>query len=103
MKHDIMISSKGNSKNPDPLDKLFENLDFTPNQNHVIIDIGKNLIYCKGGEKVVNEEMAVFKGYLRSLMRQLKLLKKAINEKNIEEAEKLINELIEDTQNNIED
>lgn len=55
MKHDIMISSKGNSKNPDPLDKLFENLDFTPNQNHVIIDIGENLIYCKGGEKVVNE------------------------------------------------
>ena len=52
---------------------------------------------------MVNEEMAVFKGYLRSLMRQLKLMKKAINEKNIEEAEKLINELIEDTQNNIED
>lgn len=52
---------------------------------------------------MVNEEVAVFKGYLRSLMRQLKLLKKAINEKNIEEAEKLINELIEDTQNNIED
>lgn len=47
--------------------------------------------------------MAVFKGYLRSLMRQLKLLKKAISEKNFEEAEKLINELIEDTQNNIED
>ena len=76
MKHDIMISSKGNSDKPKPLDKLFGNLDFTPNQNHVIIDIGKNLIYCKGGEKVVNEEMAVFKGYLRSLMRQLKLLKK---------------------------
>lgn len=52
---------------------------------------------------MVNEEMAVFKCYLRSLMRQLKLLKKAIDEKNIEEAEKLINELIEDTQNNIED
>ncbi|MDO4325159.1 MAG: hypothetical protein Q4E24_03835 [bacterium] len=51
----------------------------------------------------MNEEMAVFKGYLRSLMRQLKLLKKAIHEKNFEEAEKLIDELIEDTQNNIED
>ena len=46
------------------------------------------------------EEMAVFKGYLRSLMRQLKLLKKAINTKDFEQ---LIDELIEDTQNNIED
>ncbi len=49
------------------------------------------------------EEMAVFKGYLRSLMRQLKLLKKAISEQNFTEAEKIIDELIEDTQNNIED
>lgn len=49
------------------------------------------------------EDMAVFKGYLRSLMRQLKQLKKSIKEENIEEAERLIDELIEDTQNNIED
>ena len=47
--------------------------------------------------------MAVFKGYLRSLMRQLKLLKKTLDDNNIEEAKKLIDELIEDTQNNIED
>ena len=47
--------------------------------------------------------MAVFKGYLRSLMRQLKLLKQAIDNNNIEDAKRLINELIEDTQNNIED
>lgn len=33
------------------------------------------------------EDMAVFKGYLRSLMRQLKQLKKSIKEENIEEAE----------------
>ncbi len=52
---------------------------------------------------MVKEEVAVFKGYLRSLMRQLKLLKKALDENNIEEAKKLIQELIEDTQNNIED
>ena len=57
----------------------------------------------KGGERVVNEDMAVFKGYLRSLMRQLKLLKNAIDKKDNEEAKKLIDELIEDTQNNIED
>ena len=49
------------------------------------------------------EDMAVFKGYLRSLMRQLKQLKKSIKEENIEEAERHIDELIEDTQNNIED
>lgn len=49
------------------------------------------------------EEMAVFKGYLRSLMRQLKLLKEAIKSKDFEKAEKLIDELIEDTQDNIED
>lgn len=49
------------------------------------------------------EDMAVFKGYLRSLMRQLKQLKKSIKEEKIEEAERLIDELIEDTQNNIED
>lgn len=49
------------------------------------------------------EDMAVFKGYLRILMRQLKQLKKSIKEENIEEAERLIDELIEDTQNNIED
>ena len=47
--------------------------------------------------------MAVFKGYLRSLMRQLKLLKKAIQVKDFEMASNLIDELIEDTQNNIED
>lgn len=51
----------------------------------------------------MNEKMAVFKGYLRSLMRQLKLLKKAIHERQWDMAESLIDELIEDTQNNIED
>ena len=49
------------------------------------------------------DEMAVFKGYLRSLMRQLKLLKKAIENGNTDEAKQIINELIEDTQKNIED
>lgn len=51
----------------------------------------------------MEEDMAVFKGYLRSLMRQLKLLKKAIDSRDFETASELINELIEDTQNNIED
>lgn len=50
-----------------------------------------------------NEEMAVFKSYLRRLMRDLKDLKRAIKEKNLEEAERLIDDLIEDTQKDIED
>ena len=49
------------------------------------------------------EDMAVFKGYLSSMMRQLKLLKKALEDNDKELAMKLIDELIEDTQNNIED
>ena len=49
------------------------------------------------------EEMAVFKSYLRRLMRDLKDLKKAIREKDLKEAERLIDDLIEDTQKDIED
>lgn len=49
------------------------------------------------------EEMSVFKSYLRSLMRDLKDLQEAIRKKDIEKAEKLINNLIEDTQQDIED
>ena len=47
--------------------------------------------------------MAVFKGYLRSLMRQLKAMKEAMQNKDFEKAEKLLDELIDDTQKNIED
>ena len=47
--------------------------------------------------------MAVFKGYLRSLMRQLKAMKEAMASKDFNKAERLLDELIEDTQNNIED
>ncbi len=51
----------------------------------------------------MGEDMAVFKSFLRSLMRQLKLLKKAIDSQDFETASMLINEIIEDTQNGIED
>lgn len=47
--------------------------------------------------------MSVFKGYLRGLIRLLKNVKKAANENNLEEVRRLIDELIEDTQKNIED
>lgn len=49
------------------------------------------------------EEMAVFKSYLRSLLRQLVELKKAIKERDFEASERLIDQLIEDTQKGIED
>lgn len=49
------------------------------------------------------EETTIFKGYLRGLMRQLKLLKNAIDSENVQDAKKLIDEIIEDTQNDIED
>lgn len=55
-----------------------------------------------GKEKVMDEEL-MFKGYLRSLARQLNLLKKAIGDKDFVQAELIADELIEDTQRSIED
>lgn len=49
------------------------------------------------------EELAVFKSYLRRLIRDLKDLKAALKAKDYEKAEKLIDDLIEDTQKDIED
>lgn len=50
-----------------------------------------------------NEQMAVFKAYLRNLMRQLKALQKALENNDSENAKIILNEIIEDTQNSIED
>lgn len=47
--------------------------------------------------------MAVFKSYLRRLIRDLKDLKEALKERDYEKAEKLLDDLIEDTQKDIED
>ena len=49
------------------------------------------------------EEMAVFKSYLRRLIRDLKDIKEALKSKDYEKLEKLIDDLIEDTQKDIED
>lgn len=49
------------------------------------------------------EELAVFKSYLRRLMRDLKDLKAALKAKDYDKAEKLVDDLIEDTQKDIED
>ena len=47
--------------------------------------------------------MAVFKSYLRRLIRDLKDLKAALKSKDYEKAERLVDDLIEDTQKDIED
>lgn len=47
--------------------------------------------------------MAVFKSYLRKLARELKDLKAALQAKDYEKAEQLVDALIEDTQKDIED
>lgn len=51
----------------------------------------------------MKEEMAVFKSYLRRLIRDLKDIKEALKNKDYEKAEKLVDDLIEDTQKDIED
>lgn len=48
-------------------------------------------------------EMAIFKSFLRGLLRQLVELKKAIQTKDFSMAEQLVDRLIEDTQKGIED
>ena len=47
--------------------------------------------------------MAVFKSYLRRLIRDLKDLKAALKAKDYDKAERLVDDLIEDTQKDIED
>lgn len=49
------------------------------------------------------EEMSVFKSYLRRLLQDLKDLKGAIKNGEIEKAEKMVDKLIDDTQKGIED
>ena len=50
-----------------------------------------------------DEEMAVFKSYLRKLKRDLEDLRKAIKNIDLERAEKLIDDLIKDTEDDIAD
>lgn len=49
------------------------------------------------------EEERIFKAYLRGLFRGLKDLKTALKEKDYAEAERWLDDLIEDTQKGIED
>lgn len=49
------------------------------------------------------EETRIFKAFLRLLFRDLKAVKQALKEKDYARAEKLVDDLIEDTQKGIED
>ncbi len=49
------------------------------------------------------EEMAVFKSFLRSLMRQLELLEKSLDNNDIDNAKLVLKNIMEDTQKGIED
>ena len=49
------------------------------------------------------EEKKIFKAYLRGLARNLKAMKEALDTGDYDQAEKLLDELIEDTQKGIED
>ena len=49
------------------------------------------------------DEKKIFKAYLRGLMRSLKALKTALKEKEYVKAEKILDDLIKDTQKGIED
>lgn len=77
----------------------------TINQKWFIIKIvkeGKVLNEYKE-ERNLTEEMSVFKSYLRRLLQDLKDLKEALKCKEYEQAEKMVDKLIDDTQKGIED
>ena len=54
------------------------------------------------GDKM-NEDMSVFKSYLRRLLQDLKDLKETLRNKEYEKAENMVDKLIDDTQKGIED
>ena len=49
-----------------------------------------------------NENTAIFKGYLRKLLRDLKNVEKALINEDIKQAKNRIDDLIEDTQQDLE-
>lgn len=58
---------------------------------------------ASGERKKMNEEMSVFKSYLRRLLQDLKDLKESLKYQEYEKAESMIDKLIDDTQSGIED
>jgi hypothetical protein len=52
---------------------------------------------------VSNEHKEIFKAYLRNLMRQLEAMEKKFENNDIENAKKILSDLIQDTKDSIED
>lgn len=50
-----------------------------------------------------NEDMSIFKSYLRRLLRDLENLQKALQKKDEDTAEEILKNLIKDTKDGIED
>lgn len=57
----------------------------------------------KPERRKMSEDMSVFKSYLRRLLQDLKDLKEVLKSKDYEKAEKMVDQLIDDTQKGIED
>lgn len=51
----------------------------------------------------MDNNMSVFKSYLRRLLRDLKDLKESLKNKEYEKVDKMVDDLIEDTQKGLED
>ena len=51
----------------------------------------------------MSEEKLMFRAYLRGLLRELNKVKEALERKDYDEAEKIIDQLIGDTEKGIED
>ena len=70
-------------------------------QNVIIILLKGNR--RKPERRKMSEDMSVFKSYLRRLLQDLKDLKEVLKSKDYEKAEKMVDQLIDDTQKGIED
>lgn len=57
----------------------------------------------KPERRKMSEDMSVFKSYLRRLLQDLKDLREVLKSKDYEKAEKMVDQLIDDTQKGIED
>ena len=57
----------------------------------------------KPERRKMSEDMSVFKSYLRRLLQDMKDLKEVLKSKDYEKAEKMVDQLIDDTQKGIED